>query len=53
FLDLHKFRQLSGEIGNRFNVRHQSPQLLVIKNGEVAVHDSHGAITEINLENYI
>ena len=32
---------------------HQSPQLLIIKNGVAVAHASHGAINDINLEKYI
>ncbi|MUH35278.1 bacillithiol system redox-active protein YtxJ [Zobellia amurskyensis] len=53
FLDLHSYRQVSDETGYKFQVMHQSPQLLVIKNGGVVVHDSHGAITDINLQKYL
>ncbi|WP_281540351.1 bacillithiol system redox-active protein YtxJ [Maribacter aestuarii] len=53
FLDLHAFRGISNKIAERFQVMHQSPQLLVIKNGVVVAHDSHGAISEIDLEQYI
>ncbi|MGS0523989.1 bacillithiol system redox-active protein YtxJ [Zobellia nedashkovskayae] len=53
FLDLHSYRQVSDETGFKFQVMHQSPQLLVIKNGGVVAHDSHGAITDINLEKYL
>ncbi|MBU2946133.1 bacillithiol system redox-active protein YtxJ [Zobellia uliginosa] len=53
FLDLHSFRQVSDETGYKFQVMHQSPQLLVIKNGGVVAHDSHGSITDINLEKYL
>ncbi|MGB5822288.1 MAG: bacillithiol system redox-active protein YtxJ [Saonia sp.] len=53
YLDLHAYREVSNETGYRFQVMHQSPQLLVIKNGNVVAHESHGAIAEINLEKYI
>ena len=36
-LDLLSYREISNEIAIRFQVLHQSPQLLVIKNGS-AVH---------------
>lgn len=52
FLDLHRHRQVSDEVGYKFQVLHQSPQLLVIKKGETVAHDSHGGITSIVLENY-
>lgn len=41
YLDLIKYRPISNEISNIFNVPHQSPQALVIKNGEVVSHASH------------
>jgi len=41
FLDLLKHRAISNEIASRFNVEHQSPQLLIIKNREVVHHVSH------------
>ncbi|MFS4468182.1 bacillithiol system redox-active protein YtxJ [Maribacter sp. 2210JD10-5] len=53
FLDLHAHRDISNEVAAKFQVMHQSPQLLIIKNGVVVQHDSHGAIAEIALENHI
>lgn len=53
FLDLHSHREVSNETGYRFQVMHQSPQLLVIKNGEAAAHGSHGGINAIELAQYI
>ncbi len=49
FLDLLNYRALSSEIAQRFDVTHQSPQLLVIKNGVVVAHDSHYGILDINI----
>ena len=45
FLDLLNYRALSQEISTKFNVMHQSPQVLVIKNGAVIYHDSHDYIS--------
>lgn len=53
FLDLLANRDVSNAIAEQFSVIHQSPQLLIIKNGVVVVHDSHGAISDIKLEQYI
>ena len=50
FLDLLNYRSLSQDISLKFNVPHQSPQVLVIKNGQVIYHDSHGAINSKDLE---
>ena len=53
YLDLLNYREVSNEVGYQFQVMHQSPQLLVIKNEEVVAHASHGAINEIDLTTYI
>lgn len=53
YLDIHSYRQLSNEVARKFDVLHQSPQLLVIKNGEVVYHNSHGAISGSSLEKYL
>lgn len=44
FLDLLNYREVSNEISNRFQVVHQSPQLLLIKNGEAVYDASHSDI---------
>ena len=53
YLDLLSFRDVSNEAGFKFQVMHQSPQLLVIKNGVVVSHASHGAINEIDLAKFV
>ena len=45
FLDLIKYRNLSGEVAQIFQVHHESPQLLLIKDGECVLDQSHGAIS--------
>ena len=44
FLDLLEHRNVSNEIASRFGVEHQSPQLIVIKDGIAVFNDSHGSI---------
>ena len=44
FLDLLSFRRLSDEIASRFGVLHQSPQILVIKDGKCLYTASHSDI---------
>jgi bacillithiol system protein YtxJ len=44
FLDLLSYRENSNQVGEIFQVFHQSPQLLVIKNGEAIYHASHNEI---------
>lgn len=41
FLDLLEHRDISNEIATIFHVEHQSPQLLVVKDGVVVYHTSH------------
>ncbi|SNZ00693.1 bacillithiol system redox-active protein YtxJ [Flagellimonas pacifica] len=53
FLDLHAHRDVSNAVASKFQVMHQSPQLLIVKNGEVSFHTSHGAISDINLQEYV
>jgi len=53
YLDLLSYRDISNEVGYKFQVMHESPQLLVIKNGVVIAHASHGAINSIDLKLYI
>jgi len=44
FLDLIAFRSLSDKIAREFDIAHQSPQVLLIKNGECIYDESHGGI---------
>ena len=44
FLDLLEHRDISNEIASRFGVYHQSPQLLLIKNGKSVYDVSHSDI---------
>jgi bacillithiol system protein YtxJ len=44
FLDLIQFRNISAQIVDKFHVTHESPQVLVIKNGSCSFDESHFAI---------
>jgi len=44
FLDLLEHRDISNEIASRFGVYHQSPQLLLIKEGKSVYEVSHSEI---------
>ena len=52
YLDLLNYREISDNISSRFNVVHQSPQLLIIKNGVVVAHDAHYDIMSIVLDRF-
>jgi bacillithiol system protein YtxJ len=53
YLDLLNYRDVSNEVGYKFQVMHESPQLLVLKNGVVVAHANHGAINDIDLNRFI
>lgn len=53
YLDLLNHREVSNEVGYKFQVLHQSPQMLVIKNGVAVAHASHGGINELDLERFV
>ncbi|MGB7787051.1 MAG: bacillithiol system redox-active protein YtxJ [Salinimicrobium sp.] len=53
YLDLIANRNISNQIAKRFNVAHESPQVIVIKNGDVAHHASHHSIDAAKVESYI
>ena len=50
FLDLIEHRAVSNEIASRFGVYHQSPQLLLIKDGKSVYDVSHGDIDAVALK---
>lgn len=53
FLDLITYRNISNKISSNFNVYHESPQILIIKNGECIYDESHGSITMSEIEENI
>jgi bacillithiol system protein YtxJ len=44
FLDLIKHREISDSIEEQFLVDHESPQVLIIRNGECVYDESHSGI---------
>ncbi len=50
YLDLLAYRSISNEIANRFGVIHQSPQLIVLKDGQVVAQASHYDIMSVTLD---
>ena len=45
YLDLIRYRPVSNKIAETFRVHHESPQILVIRNGECVYDESHLGIT--------
>jgi len=44
-LDLIRYRSLSNRVAEVFGVHHESPQVLLIRDGVCTYHESHSAIT--------
>ena len=53
FLTIQNHRDISNRIAEKFDVLHESPQLLVVKDGEVTFHTSHGAISDMDFIKYL
>ena len=53
YLDLLSYREISNQIAEQLEVIHQSPQILLIKNGKVVVYASHEGINKIQLSIYL
>jgi len=51
-LDLLNYRDISNQLASEFQVMHQSPQLLVIKNGVAVHYASHYDILETNFSRF-
>jgi bacillithiol system protein YtxJ len=45
YLDLIRYRPVSNKIAETFRVDHESPQILVIRNGQCVYDESHLGIT--------
>ncbi len=52
FLDLLEYRAISNAIASQFDVPHQSPQMIVIKDGIAIYNASHENIDAHDLKNF-
>jgi bacillithiol system protein YtxJ len=43
-LDLIQFREISNQVADQLEVRHESPQIIIIKEGKAVFHESHYGI---------
>lgn len=50
YLDLIRHRDISNKIAEDFAVYHESPQVLLIRNGECVYDESHSGITMDEIE---
>jgi bacillithiol system protein YtxJ len=53
YLDLLQYRPISNQITHDFSVEHQSPQLLIIKNGKCIYTSSHNGILAAEIKQVI
>lgn len=52
-IDVVRNRPTSLYLADKFKIRHESPQLFIIKDGEVVWHGSHSNVNRLNLLNAI
>ncbi|MRG48488.1 bacillithiol system redox-active protein YtxJ [Chitinophaga sp. SYP-B3965] len=50
YLDLIRYRAISNRVAEMYDIPHESPQLLLIRNGECIYDESHMAIRMEELE---
>lgn len=53
YLDLIAYKSLSNKIAEDFSVHHESPQVLLIKNGECVYDESHSGISMDEIEEQV
>ncbi|MFD2727506.1 bacillithiol system redox-active protein YtxJ [Hyunsoonleella rubra] len=53
YLDILSYRNISDLVAEKFQLMHESPQLLVVKNGELVAHASHGQVNEVDLSRFV
>ena len=53
YLDLLNYRNISNEIAEQFNITHQSPQVILIKNEEAIYNASHDEISLETINNIL
>jgi bacillithiol system protein YtxJ len=51
YLDLLSYREISNGIADLFEVRHESPQVILLKDGEAVFHRSHFDIDFTSIRN--
>ena len=53
YLDLIRYRNISNKIASDYSVHHQSPQVLLIKNGECIYEETHNGIDMADIASQI
>ena len=49
YLDLLKFRNIAIAVAEKFDVQHESPQVIILKNGVCIYDESHYAISMVDI----
>ncbi|UTR11418.1 bacillithiol system redox-active protein YtxJ [Evansella sp. LMS18] len=49
YLNVQELRDLSNEVAEKYNVKHESPQALLFSDGKVSWHASHWKVTKKEL----
>ncbi len=52
YLDLIKYREVSNAIALKLDVEHESPQILVLKEGKIVLSQSHQSISPEEIATY-
>lgn len=52
YLDVISYRPLARKVAEEFNVHHESPQVLIIRNGECIYDESHHSISMEEIVQY-
>ena len=52
YLDLIRFRDISNAVAEEFGVYHESPQVIMIRNGQAIYDASHMGISTSEIEKY-
>lgn len=47
YLHIQGFRSLSNWLAEELEIRHESPQLIILKDGKVLAHESHYALLDL------
>ena len=53
YLDLLRYRPVSNKVAEDFHVYHESPQVLLIRNGECIYEESHNGINMQDIADFV
>lgn len=52
YLDLIRYRNVSNRVADDYRVEHESPQMLLIRDGKCVYHESHNGISMADVEDH-